>query len=204
MRVGQNPVKAVESIAAPAPVTVVIISYIPFMAGYYSESLEVLRRCLGSLLASTGGDYDLMVFDNGSCAQARGYLLEQEAAGNIDFLLLSERNLGKAGAWNMAFAAAPGEVIAYADSDVYFHPGWLQAHLDALEAFPSAGMITGMPLLSPEKYSSSTLDWADSRVDVQIERGQLLVWEDFGDTHAVSGTAKTKRENFTRKTNPFA
>jgi glycosyltransferase involved in cell wall biosynthesis len=179
MRVGQNPVKAVESIEAPAPVTVVIISYIPFLAGYYAQSLDVLKRCLASIKANTVGDYDLMLFDNGSCAEARAYLLEQEDAGNIDFLFLSERNLGKAGAWNLALAAAPGEVIAYADSDVYFHPGWLEAHLDALDAFPNVGMLTGMPLLSPEKYSSSTVKWAESARGVKFERGQSLSWEDF-------------------------
>lgn len=196
MRVGQNPVKTVESIAAPAPVTVVIISYIPFLAGYYAQSLEVLKRCLGSIAANTEGDYDLMVFDNGSCTQARSYLLGQEEAGNIDFLLLSERNLGKSGAWNMAFAAAPGEIIAYADSDVYFHPGWLKAHLDVLDALPNVGMVTGMPLLSPEKYSSSTLEWANSQGNVDVEKGQLLAWEDFW-RHARSlGDAEDEARKF--------
>jgi len=179
MRVGQNPVKSVESIEAPAAVTIVIINYIPFLAGYYAQSLDVLKRCLASIKANTAGDYDLMLFDNGSCSEARSYLLEQEEAGNIDFLFLSERNLGKAGAWNLALAAAPGEVIAYADSDVYFHPGWLEAHLDGLAAFPNVGMLTGMPLLSPEKYSTSTVVWAESARGVKVERGQMLAWEDF-------------------------
>jgi glycosyltransferase involved in cell wall biosynthesis len=179
MRVGQNPIKAVEQIAASAPVTIVVISYIPFLSGYYAESLEVLKRSLGSIQANTHGEYDLMVFDNASCDEARSYLLEQEAAGGIDFLILSERNLGKAGAWNMAFAAAPGETIVYADSDVYFHPGWLQAHLEAIDAFPKVGMVTGMPLLSPKKYSSSTLKWAESRRGVSLDKGELIAWEDF-------------------------
>jgi glycosyltransferase involved in cell wall biosynthesis len=196
MRVGQNPIKAVESIEAPAPVTIVVISYIPFLSGYYAQSLEVLKRCLGSIKANTEGEYDLMVFDNASCDEARGYLLEQEAAGQIDFLVLSERNLGKAGAWNMAFAAAPGETIVYADSDVYFHQGWLQAHLEALDAFPNVGMVTGMPLLSPENYSSSTLDWAKSAKGVKLEKGQLIPWEDFW-RHARSlGDSEKKAREF--------
>ena len=159
--------------------TVVVVSYIPFLTGYYAQSLEVLKRCLGSIAANTEGRVDLMVFDNASCAEVRHFLLEQEANGMINFLVLSERNVGKAGAWNIALAAAPGDVVVYADSDVYFHAGWLQAHLDALEAFPEAGMITGMPLLSPKTYSSSTIAWAEGVEEVYIEKGQLLPWKDF-------------------------
>lgn len=179
MRVGQNPVKAVENVAPPSPVTVVVMSYIPFLAGYYRDSLEVLKRCLDSIGANTEGDFDLMVFDNGSAELVREYLLGEQKAGHIQYLVLSERNLGKAGAWNVAFAGAPGEVIVYADSDIYFHPGWLQAHLEALEAFPEAGMVTGMPILTPLKYSSGTLEWAEEQKTVKVERGHLLAWEDF-------------------------
>lgn len=179
MRVGQNPIKSVESIAPPAPVTVVIISYIPFLAGYYAQSLEVLKRCLGSLAAHTEGEYDLMLFDNGSCAEVREYLLAEQAAGRIQYLTLSERNLGKAGAWNIALAAAPGGTVVYADSDVLFLPGWLPAHLAALKAFPEAGMITGMPLLTPQQYSTATIKWAEKTRGVKMERGALIAWEDF-------------------------
>jgi glycosyltransferase involved in cell wall biosynthesis len=179
MRVGQNPVKSIESIAQPAPVTVVVISHIPFLAGYYAQSLKVMQRCLGSIRAHTEGDYDVMVFDNGSCAELRAWLLDEQAAGHIQYLTLAERNIGKAGAWNQALAAAPGEVVVYADSDVYFYPGWLEAHLQALELFPEAGMVTGQPILTPEQYSSATVKWAEGQRGVKVERGQLIPWEDF-------------------------
>jgi glycosyltransferase involved in cell wall biosynthesis len=179
MRVGQNPIKAVEKIAPPAPVTVVIISYIPFLGGYYAESLEILKLCLGSLQANTEGEFDVLVFDNGSCVEVREYLLAEHAEGRIQYLTLSERNLGKPAAWNSALLAAPGEFVAYADSDVYFYPGWLQASLAALQEFPQAGMVTAMPILVPEKYSSATLKWAKKQAGVKTERGSLLPWDDF-------------------------
>lgn len=179
MRVGQNPIKSVESIAPPAPVTVVVINYIPFLSGYYAQSLDVFKLCLQSLLANTEGAYDLMVFDNGSCTEVREFLLAQQKAGHIQYLTLAERNLGKPGAWNIALAAAPGEFVAYADSDVYFYPGWLPASLAALKTFLQAGMVTAMPMLIPEKYSTATLRWAKKQRGVKVERGALLVWEDF-------------------------
>lgn len=179
MRIGQNPIKSIENIESPASVTVVVISYIPFLAGYYEESLEILKRCLCSIQAGDEGDFDLLVFDNGSCEEVGQYLHEEQAAGRIQYLMQSSRNLGKAGAWNIALAAAPGEFIIYADSDVLFLPGWLKGHLDVLEAFPQAGMVTGMPLLSPQKYSTATKAWARKNKFVKIEEGQLITWEDF-------------------------
>ena len=179
MRVGQNPVKAVESIAPPAPVTVVLITYIPFLSGYYAQALDVLKLCLESLWAHTVGDYDLMVFDNASCAEVRDYLLAAREDGRIQYLTLAERNLGKAGAWNLALAAAPGDLIAYADADVYFHPGWLEAGQAALKAFPQAGMVTLMPLLTPQQYSTASIAWAEGAKGIKLQRGQVLPWEDF-------------------------
>src|SRR3989304_9938516 len=179
MRVGQNPIKSIERIAPPAPVTVVVISYIPFLGGYYADSLELLKLCLGSLWENTEGEYDLMLFDNGSCSEVQNYLLTLQAEGRIQWLTLSERNLGKAGAWNLALAAAPGAFVAYADSDVFFYPGWLQASVEVLKAFPKAGMVTAMPILTPEKYSTNTIKWAKKQRGIGMKRGELLPWENF-------------------------
>lgn len=178
MRVGQNPIKAVESIAPPAPVTVVVISYIPFLGGYYEHGLELLKLCLSSLHANTSGDFDLMVFDNASCAEVREYLLAEREAGRIQYLTLSERNVGKPAAWNFCFAAAPGEIIAYADSDVYFYKGWLQVTQAALK-MPNVGMVTAMPILTPQKFSTATIKWAKKQRGAKYETGELIAWEDF-------------------------
>ncbi len=180
MRVGQNPAKFVDDVPQPAAVTVAVISYIPFLGGYYEQSLDVLKLCLQSIWDNTEAEYDLLVFDNASCAEVRQYLLDAQEQGRIQYLTLSDTNVGKAGAWNYIFGAAPGEYIAYADSDVYFYPGWLNAQLAALKALPQTGMVTGLPMLTPAKYSTATLAWAESHSDqVTIERGRFLPWEDF-------------------------
>lgn len=179
MRVGQNPIKSVEKIAPPAPITVVVITYIPFLKGYYSQSLDIFKLCLSSLLANTEEIYDLLIFDNGSCSEARDYLILQQENNNVQMLLLSERNLGKPAAWNIALAAAPGEFVAYADSDVYFYPGWLPTSLRVLRDLSNVGMVTAMPMLIPEKYSTATVKWAKKQRGVKVERGDLLPWEDF-------------------------
>ncbi len=196
MRVGQNPIKAVDSIKPPESVTVVVISHIPFLTGYYEQSLDIFKLCLDSLYANTEENYDLLVFDNGSCAEVRDQLLKDQQQGYIQYLLMSDRNLGKPAAWNIALATAPGEYVAYADSDVVFYSGWLTASLKALKNFPQAGMITAMPILTPEKYSKQTIGWAKKQRGLRIDRGQLLPWQDFW-RHARSlGDTEQKARQF--------
>ena len=193
MRIGQNPAKAIDHVAAPEKITVAVVSYIPFLGGYYAESLDVLKTCLGSLWQNTEQPFDLMVFDNASCPKVRNYLSESQQAGRIQYLVLSDKNVGKSGAWNFIFKAAPGEYIAYADSDVYFYPGWLPAQMALFDRFTKLGMVTGAPLRVPEEYSTGTVEWAQQNPDVQLERGQLLPWEDYW-KHAHSLGIETEAE----------
>jgi glycosyltransferase involved in cell wall biosynthesis len=179
MRVGQNPAKGLQKVAQPAEITAAVTTYIPFIAGYYRDSLEVLKLSLESLRAHAGLPFDLMVFDNGSCPEVREYLLEAQATGKVQYLILSEENLGVIGAWNVIFGAAPGKYIACSDYDIYFYPNWLSALIEILETFPQAGMVTGLPLLSPAEFSSSTLAWAEETPGAALESGPLISWEDF-------------------------
>lgn len=179
MRIGQNPAKYVKEVAKPARITVAVLNYIPFLSGFYAEALEVLKVCLDSIRASADLPYDLMVFDNGSCEEARQYLLDEHQAGRIQFLLFSEKNLGKGGAWNMILAGAPGEIIAYTDSDAYFYPGWLSRSVQILETYPNVGMVTARPFRTKEEFYTRTVDWARSNPDVQVEQGHLIPFEVF-------------------------
>lgn len=178
-RVGHNPARFVEIVAQPAPITVTVVNFIPFLAGYYEQSLEVLKTVIESLNATREAEhpYDIMVFDNRSCAEVRAYLLQAAGEGKIQYLVLSDTNIGKIGAWNFMFGAAQGEYIVFSDSDVLFRPGWLSASLALFHAFPNVGMVTARPLPTPPQYSTATLEWA--RQVGCLEEGQFLDWETF-------------------------
>src|SRR5512133_167586 len=179
MRIGQNPAKYVKEVAKPARITVAVLNYIPFLSGFYADALEVLKVCLDSIRASADLPYDLMVFDNGSCEEVRQYLLDEHTAGRIQFLTLSEKNLGKGGAWNMILAGAPGEIIAYTDSDAYFYPGWLSRSLQLLETFPNVGMVTARPYRTNPDFYSGTVHWGEQASGVQVEHGCFIPWQTF-------------------------
>jgi len=179
MRIGQNPAKYVEDVIKPERITVAVLNYIPFLSGFYAEALDVLKLCLSSARENPGLPFDLMVFDNGSCRDVQDWLLAEQRAGNIQYLLLSGNNLGKGGAWNQIFASAPGEIIAYADSDVLFYPNWLAKSVELLETFPNVGMVTARPYRTREELFSKTLEWARSEPDAVVQEGNLLPWEQF-------------------------
>lgn len=135
---------------------------------------------------------DLLVFDNGSCPEVRAYLEGAQEQEHIQYLVLSDKNLGKGGAWNFIFQAAPGEYIAYADSDVLFSPGWLSDSLEILHAFPNAGMVTARPMRTPEAFYTSTLAWAQQTPDVTIENGKFIPWEVYRQHVLSLGTSETQ------------
>ncbi|MCX6055496.1 MAG: glycosyltransferase family A protein [Chloroflexi bacterium] len=195
MRQGQNPAKKVSTVAKPERITVAVLNYIPFLSGFYAHMMEVLQACLGSIWENTDLPYDLLVFDNGSCKEVLDYLLEMKDIGRIQYLICSEKNLGKGGAWNMMLEGAPGEIIAYSDNDCYFYPGWLSNSMKLLESFPNVGMVTSRPFWGHEEFNTATIKWAQNTEGAMFERGRFLDWETYGSfTISMGIDEKTARE----------
>ncbi|MDX9865091.1 MAG: glycosyltransferase family A protein [Anaerolineaceae bacterium] len=179
MRVGQNPAKFVKKVAQPERITVAVLNYIPFLSGFYAEMLDVLDTSLSSLRETADLPFDLLVFDNGSCEEAHQYLLKEQEAGHIQYLLLSDKNLGKGGAWNMILSGAPGEIIVYADNDVLYYPGWLSKSLELLETFPRVGMVTARPFRTRPDVYSQTVAWGEGQEDVAVTHGDFIPYATF-------------------------
>lgn len=177
MRVGQNPAKNVKEVVKPERITVAVLNYIPFVGGFYEQMPAVLDACLNSIRSTADLPFDLMVFDNGSCPQVVDYLVGLRNEGRIQYLLLSERNLGKGGAWNAMLAAAPGDIIAYTDNDALFSTGWLSESVQLLEGYPDVGMVTARPYRTPPEFYSRTLEWAQQTPAVTMTQGQLVPFE---------------------------
>ena len=193
MRKGQNPAKFVKEVAKPERITAAMLTYIPFLSGFYEETLDVLKVSLDSMRKDAGLPFDLLVFDNGSCPETRDYLIQEKEAGYIQYLILSEKNVGKGGAWNVILAGAPGEIIAYADSDVLFSPNWLTRSVEILETFLNVGMVTARPFRTPPEFYTATLDWARQSDEATLEDGQFIPWETFLEFNLSLG--QTEEEN---------
>ncbi|HKJ38594.1 MAG TPA: glycosyltransferase family A protein [Anaerolineales bacterium] len=191
MRKGQNPAKSAKTVAKPERITVALLNYIPFLSGFYAETLDVLKVSLKSMRKDAGLPFDLMVFDNGSCVEVRDFLLKEKEEGRIQYLILSEKNMGKGGAWNVMLAGAPGEIIAYTDADVLFSPKWLSRSVEILETFPNVGMVTARPFRTPPEFYEATLKWA--KENATLDEGQFIPWETFLEFNLSLG--QTEEEN---------
>jgi cellulose synthase/poly-beta-1,6-N-acetylglucosamine synthase-like glycosyltransferase len=179
MRIGQNPAKFVGEVHKPERITVAVLTYIPFLSGYFATYLEVVKACLDSIWKNTELPHDLMVFDNGSCQELVDFLLDAQEQGRIQYLVLSKENLGKGGAWNAIFSSAPGKIIAYSDSDALFYPGWLDHSVKLLESYPKVGMVTSRPFRTREHLMTGTFDWVDHTQEASLEKGNFIPWEVF-------------------------
>jgi glycosyltransferase involved in cell wall biosynthesis len=196
MRVGQNPAKSEKTVPKPKNITVCTIIYIPFLSGYYEQSLDVLKESLNSLWANTKVPFDLLVFDNNSCQEVKEFLLEKQTQGKIQFLNLSDKNIGKGGAWNYIFGAAPGEIVAYSDSDIYYYPRWLENSIKLMDVYPRVGMVTGRPIYSSAEYFTSTIDWAENEENIEFKKSPgIIPWEIFEQHTKSLGTSESAARN---------
>ncbi len=179
-RIGYNPSRGQTLDFKPARTTVAVLVYAPHQAGYFQNRLDVTRMTIESILANTQEPFDLLVFDNGSCPEMVGYLTSLQADGKIDYLILSKRNIGKLNALKIIFNAAPGEIVAYTDDDVFHLPGWLGEHLKIIDTFPNVGAVTGFYIRQRVAMSSNSTLAFVNQPGVETERGLLMPrkWEE--------------------------
>ncbi len=179
-RIGMNPSRGQKLDFTPARVTACVLTFVPHQAGFFAQRMSTARMTIESIIANTEIPCDKLVFDNGSCPEMVNYLKGLLDAGKIDFLMLSRHNIGKLNALRAMFQAAPGEVIAYADDDIYHLPGWLPAHLEVLDTYPNVGAVTGFYVRQRVRLSSSnTVKWAGEGGHT-VKKGLLVPrqWED--------------------------
>jgi len=200
MRKGQNPAKYVKEVTQPQRITVAVLNHIPFLSGFYAEMLDVLKACLGSIWQHSDLPYDLLVFDNGSCEEVVAYLREKQDEGRIQYLMLSEKNMGKGGAWNMMLSGAPGEIIVYSDNDCLFSPGWLSRSVQVLETYPNVGMVTARPYRTNPELYTETLAWARQTAGATVEEGQLVAEQTLAEFNRSLGQSEETIDEHYRST----
>jgi GT2 family glycosyltransferase len=100
------------------------------------DNLDLSRRCVESLRATTDVDHELIIVDNGSAPEVERWA--QEAA---DRSILHGANLGFAAGMNAGLRAAGGETVAFVNNDTVFPPGWASTLLATFSAHPGAGIV---------------------------------------------------------------
>ncbi len=107
------------------------------LPAYNREAL--VARAIDSVLAQTFRDFELIVVDDASTDGTRAVLERYRDTPRVH-LILSDENLGGAGARNLGIEAATGELVSFQDSDDVWLPHKLAAQVAALDANPGAGL----------------------------------------------------------------
>jgi GT2 family glycosyltransferase len=155
--------------AAEPRASIVVVSF---------DSLPFTRLCLETVLRNTGPAFELIVVDNASGDDSRGYLEELARGDARVSLLANEENVGFPAACNQGLAAARGETLVLLNSDTIVAPGWLaglEAHLDA-----GAGLVgpvtnrIGNEAEVPVSYETYGDFLREAAARAQLRRGEAI------------------------------
>jgi GT2 family glycosyltransferase len=117
------------------------------------NKLTYTRRCLESLLLTTGVEYEFILVDNGSTDGSAEYLLafrRQAAEHEVSVtVLLNDRNVGACTARNQAIGLCRGSDIAFLDNDIVLRDRRWLAVLSATLAEEARVAVVTPKLLFP-------------------------------------------------------
>lgn len=100
---------------------------------------ELLKKCLETVLASTGVTFEIIVVDNDS-KDGTKEMLEKEFSGLVKFID-SGANLGFSKANNLGLKQATGEYVLFLNPDTEIAPNVLSQTLEFMKANPDCGLL---------------------------------------------------------------
>jgi GT2 family glycosyltransferase len=104
--------------------------------------LDFTKQSVASVRRHTRFPHLLVVVDNGSAPEVVEWLKQARRSGDIDILLLNDRNLGVAAAANQGWRACETAYYLKLDSDIVIEKdGWLEALVETADAVQDAGMV---------------------------------------------------------------
>lgn len=131
-------------------VSVTIVTY---------NSGRYIKRCLESVLAQKGPQFEVIVIDNNSTDGTRDILEPYEERCTIIF---NERNVGFAAAQNQAIRLARGNWVLTLNPDVLLMPYFIQALLEAGRLDNRIGTVCGKLLVMSPDFNIDAKPRVDS------------------------------------------
>lgn len=112
---------------------------------------EYLAACLDSILASTWQDFEVVVVDDGSTDESAAIGERYAAQDSRIRFSVNERNLGDYPNRIRAAGLARGRYLKYVDSDDLIYPHGLRVMVEAMDAYPDAGLALSHSLAEDEQ-----------------------------------------------------
>ena len=133
------------------------------------NNLSYLRLCVESIRSNSAQEHEVILHINEGTDGSR----EWAEAQGIPFTY-SESNIGICAAVNQAAAKSKGIYIVYMNDDMYVCPGWDQALLDRIAAFPDDCFMISATMIEPRDTGNPCVIVADYGTDIGNFRRQDL------------------------------
>lgn len=135
------------------------------------NGVSYLPPCFTALRAQTYPNLEIILVDNGSTDTSID--LTRRDFPEVDIIALGQ-NLGLTGAINRGIEQARGQIIVPLNNDTEVAPGWAQALVDTLAAYPDAGIVASKMLLFDERDKIHSAGDGFGTDGIPINRG---VWQ---------------------------
>lgn len=129
-----------------------------------------VAKAIGSVLAQTFTDYELVVVDDGSKDDS-AEMAAKAMAGRPDCRLIRQENAGVSMARNNGVAASQGDYLCFLDADDWWEPTFLEEMSKLIAEFPDAGIYgTGYTIVNETKHKTRV---APIGVEAGFEKGYI-------------------------------
>jgi glycosyltransferase involved in cell wall biosynthesis len=135
------------------------------------ERVELLERCVASLVAQDYPDFEVVVVDNRPVDSVERLGLWSQLCVDGRVRVVAEGRPGSSAARNCGVGVARGEVVAFTDDDVEVESGWLRALGSRFVVEPETDCVTGLVL--PKELETPAQIWFE-RSGSKLESRYLL------------------------------
>lgn len=123
------------------------------------DNLLYTQRFAQTVRQHTDVDYELIIVDNGSAADAADY-----AKAAADTVVANPTNFGFAKGMNQGLAAARGTWVAFCNNDTLLPANWASQLLETANAHPRAGIV--VPAITAAKNPVTVRDAPGETVEI--------------------------------------
>ena len=98
------------------------------------NSMQLLKKCISSLLQTDYPNFEIIVIDNGSKDEDIELFLRRYPEVRVVRL---RQNMGVPFAYNLGLSLSSGEFVSFVNNDMEFDPAWLKHLVYTLQSDPS-------------------------------------------------------------------
>lgn len=174
MRHGTNPFKKKPQLEPYKRHRIILPIHIGANHEYFAQTLDTLRLCLRSLIATIDLEHvSISIINNNSIPEVEVALRPYIATGQIDRYILNNTNRGKPDAVAGEILATYEPFVTLADCDVLFYHGWMRALEQIYSDYRGVGAVSPFPAPNHQFYQCGTT-WLAAILSGRVRRGKFV------------------------------